>query len=218
MSLTALLLLADGRLPSGGHAQSNGVEAAVGAGFLGDVPSLHRFLLTRLRSSGAVTAALAAAACSGWDLTLLDAEADARIPLPALRDASRSQGRALLRVCAAAWPRAAYAAAGPRPHAPVVLGLAAAAAGCAPGDATLAAAYAAVTGPASAAVRLLGLDPLAVHAMLAHLAPETDRVAASAAQQVADGLLCRWSSPLLDILGAAHAGAADRGEVTLFAS
>ncbi|RZS91693.1 urease accessory protein [Motilibacter rhizosphaerae] len=218
MALAALLVLADGRMPSGGHVHSSGVETAVARGLVDGVPSLQRFLRDRLTSGGLVAASLAAAACSGWSAELLDAEADARTPVPALREASRSQGRALLRAASAAWPSPSYAAAGARPHLPVILGLAAAAGGCTPTEAAAAAAHTSVTGPASAAVRLLGLDPIAVHAVLAALAPEVDEVARTAVHAVEQGFLGRRSSPLLDILGAAHGCAADRGEVTLFAS
>src|SRR6202011_3426328 len=80
----------------------------------------------------------------------LDAEADARTPSPAQRAASRRQGRALLRAARIAWPddlglaalagfgaAAAHANAEYRggPHHAIVLGAAAAAAGCDPGEA-----------------------------------------------------------------------------------
>lgn len=218
MSLAALLLLADGRLPAGGHAHSGGAETAVERRIVHDVASLQGFLRHRLHTAGLVAAGLAAAACAGWDLQRLDAEADARTAVPGLREASRAQGRALLRAVSPAWPAASYAAAGPRPHQPVVLGLAAAAAGCSPSEAAVAAAYAAVTGPASAAVRLLGLDPLAVHTVLARLADDIDEVASRAVSAVAARRIPAAASPLLDILGATHAGAATQGQVTLFAS
>jgi urease accessory protein len=70
------------------------------------------------------------------------------------------------------------AAARPRwspPH-PVVLGAAAAAAGCGPDEAARIAAYQSVAGPASAAVRLLGLDPIAVSALVASTIGEIDRL------------------------------------------
>ena len=79
----------------------------------------------------------------------LDAEADARTPSPAQREASRRQGRALLRAARAAWPGpwlADLAAAPQPPHHAVVLGATAAAAGCSPGEAALVAAYLTVTG------------------------------------------------------------------------
>src|SRR5260221_8937782 len=100
---SALLLLADGRFPDGSYAHSGGIEGA--ADRVRDVASLEGFLLGRVHTSGLVAASLAAAACSGrhpW--TALDAEADARTPSPALRVASRRQGRGLLRAAMRTWP------------------------------------------------------------------------------------------------------------------
>ncbi|HYN92795.1 MAG TPA: urease accessory protein UreF, partial [Pilimelia sp.] len=68
----------------------------------------------------------------------------------------------------------------------------------------------------SAAVRLLGLDPYAVHAVLARLAPATERVAAAgadAATRPVDDLPAA-AAPLLDIGAEIHA----TWEVRLFAS
>src|SRR5271167_3611922 len=104
------LLLADARFPAGGHAHSGGVEPAATAGTVTDLLSLELFLRGRLRTAGLTAAGLAAAACaragmssvSTWEA--LDAEADARTPSPAQREASRRQGRALLRAARAAWP------------------------------------------------------------------------------------------------------------------
>ncbi|CAA9212996.1 MAG: Urease accessory protein UreF, partial [uncultured Blastococcus sp.] len=86
---SALLTLADSRLPSGGHAHSGGVEQAITAGHVRDIATLDAFLRRRLHTSGAVAAGLAAAACGEGDLDRLDAEADAGTPSPALRAASR---------------------------------------------------------------------------------------------------------------------------------
>ncbi|MEV4834940.1 urease accessory UreF family protein [Nonomuraea sp. NPDC049486] len=108
-----------------------------------------------------------------WEL--LDAEADARTASPAQREAARLQGRLLLRVARRLWPSPVLdelAQEVPSPHHPIALGAAAHAAGATPGDAALAAAYHAITGPATAAVRLLGLDPVAVHGILADLTPD----------------------------------------------
>ena len=214
----ALLLLADGRFPAGGHAHSGGLEAAVTAGTVDGLPALERFLTGRLRTAGLVAAALAAAACGARpDWTALDAEADARTPSPAQREASRRQGRALLRAARAAWPTAGGLAelstAAVPPHHPVALGAAAAAAGCAPAQAALVAAYQAMTGPASAAVRLLSLDPLEVSGLLARLATEIDDIAHRAAGPVSRDLPYS-SAPALDLLAEAHV----RAEVRLFAS
>ncbi len=114
MTPLAALLLADGRFPAGGHAHSGGLEAAVSDGRVHDVASLASFVEGRLATAGRVAAGLAAAACSGrWPVAVLDAEADARISSPALRRASRVQGRQLVRAAAHAWPVPVEAATSP---------------------------------------------------------------------------------------------------------
>ena len=55
-------LLADGRFPAGGHAQSAGVESAVRLGDVVDLATLERYLHGRLATTGVVEAAFAAAA------------------------------------------------------------------------------------------------------------------------------------------------------------
>jgi urease accessory protein len=209
---SALLTLADSRLPAGGHAHSGGVEQAIAAGVLTDPASLAVFLRRRLTTSGAVAAGLAAAACRAVDdvdpvaaLSALDAEADARTPSPALRAASRQQGRGLVRVGGRAWPHPAWVTLPAQPHHPLALGVAAAAGGLAPRDAAAAAAYLSVSGPATAAQRLLAMDPITVAAVTARLAPEIDATTAAAA----DGLPAA-ADPLLDLLAEVHATRKDR--------
>ncbi|GLY06233.1 MULTISPECIES: urease accessory UreF family protein [Actinoplanes] len=215
MSLATLLLLADGRLPSGGHAHSGGLEPQISAGRVRDVTGLEGFLHGKLATSGLVAAAFAAATCA--DVRRcgeLDAGMDARTPSPALRKASRAQGRALLRAGRAMWPVSPHT--GREPHQPVALGALAAAAGLQPLEAAVAAAHGVTTGTASAGVRLLGLDPYAVHALLARLAPVCDRIAAQAADRCGDAVddLPAAGAPLLDIGAEHHA----TWEVRLFAS
>jgi urease accessory protein len=214
MSLATLLVLADGRLPAGGHAHSGGLEAAVAADRVHDLASLDGFLRGRLATTGAVTAAFAAVACARTaDWSELDAGLDARTPSSAQRRASRAQGRALLRAGRAMWT---VPATGRDLHHPVALGVVAAAAGLDAQQAAVAAAHGTVTGPASAAVRLLGLDPYRVHALLAGLAGDCDRIAARAAGRVDDPIdaLPAAGAPLLDIGAEVHAA----WEVRLFAS
>jgi urease accessory protein len=235
---TATLLLADARFPAGGHAHSGGVEPATMAGTVTDLASLELFLRGRLQTAGLTAAGLAAAACARagaaasqdprdfW--AAIDAEADARTPSPAQREASRRQGRALLRTARAAWPQARWlnelgrpAGGSPgdnraAPHHAVVLGATAAAAGCSPIEAARIAAYQAVTGPGSAAIRLLALDPMQATAILARLAGAIDETAGQAAH-CADGPLEDLpfpSAPALDLLAQSHA----RAEVRLFES
>ncbi|MGX1883029.1 urease accessory protein UreF [Streptomyces sp. NPDC055287] len=220
----ALLVLADGRFPAGGHAHSGGAEAAVKAGRIRDATDLAAFCRGRLHTTGLTSAALAAAAAVGVDALDLDEAADARTPSPALRATARKLGRQLMRAARATWPCEALdtlAAARPRgAHQPVVLGVTARAAGLGPEDAAHCVAYESVSGPATAAVRLLSLDPFEATAVLARLAPELDRVARRAAaaahraREGGTGALPAASAPLLDITAEAHAA----WPVRLFAS
>ncbi|MET8095523.1 urease accessory UreF family protein [Streptomyces sp. NPDC005236] len=224
MSRAALLVLADGRFPAGGHAHSGGAEAAVKAGRITGAASLEEFCRGRLHTNGLVSAALAAAGALGVDPVALDAAADARTPSLALRVAARRLGRQLVRAARAAWPCAeldALAREFPKgAHQPVVLGVTARAAGLGPEDAAYCSVYECVSGPASATVRLLSLDPFDATAALARLAPELDVVAhaaARAARRVLDEgveALPAASAPLLEIGAEAHAA----WPVRLFAS
>lgn len=206
----ALLTLADSRLPAGGHAHSGAVEQAVAAGLVHDAASLAAFLLRRLTTTGAVAAGLAAAACAcagdADRLRALDAEADARTPSPALRRSSRQQGRGLVRVGHRAWPSPAWAALPERPHHSIALGVAGGIAGLAPADVASAAAYLSVSGPATAAQRLLALDPLTVAGATARLAPDIDAVA----RRSVAGPIPAATDPLLDLLAEVHAARKDR--------
>ncbi|MER5525974.1 urease accessory UreF family protein [Streptomyces sp. NPDC002677] len=225
MSRAALLVLADGRFPAGGHAHSGGAEAAVKAGRITGAATLEEFCRGRLHTAGLVAGALAAAAVLGVEVRELDAAADARTPSPALRGAARRLGRQLLRAARATWPGPeldGLAREFPKgAHQPVVLGVVARAAGLSAEDAAYCAAYECVSGPATAVVRLLSLDPFEATGALARLAPEVDRVvdrAVEAARRVVAGGetddLPAGSAPLLEIGAEWHAGWA----VRLFAS
>jgi urease accessory protein len=106
------------------------------------------------------------------------------------------------------------------PHHPVAIGVAAAvgagAVTAAIAGAARVAAYLSISGPAAAAVRLCGLDPLAVQAVLAGLASEMDGVTRVAVEEAAGpvALLPCPAAPRLDLLAELHA----RAEVRLFAS
>ncbi|MCT7351990.1 urease accessory protein UreF [Streptomyces sp. 15-116A] len=224
MSRAALLVLADGRFPAGGHAHSGGAEAAVKAGRITGAASLEDFCRGRLHTAGLVSASLAAAAALGVDPVVLDAAADARTPSSALRSAARKLGRQLMRAARAVWPSAeldVLAREFPKgAHQPVVLGVAARAAGLDAVDAAYCSAYESVSGAATATVRLLSLDPFEATGVLARLAPELDRVvdrAVAAAREVVDegvDALPACSAPLLEIGAELHAG----WPVRLFAS
>jgi urease accessory protein len=212
MSLAQVLTLADGRFPSGGHAHSGGLEAAVTRGRVRDVTDLRSFLSGRLATTGLVSACFAAAACGGTDVTVLEGALCARTPSAALRSAASKQGRALGRAAAVIWPSFS---AGPLSY-PVALGAVAAHAGLTPFEAATVAAHSTVSGPASAAVRLLGLDPFQVYAVIAALAGDCDAVATRAVEFARGPVddLPAASAPLLDASAEDHAG----WEVRLFAS
>jgi urease accessory protein len=224
-----LLLLLDSRAPAGAHSHSGGMEAAVTAGFAADIAGVERFCRFRLRTSGRVAAAFSAVACQLWlggealpgRWAELDAEYSARLPGEATRAASRQLGSGLRRLVSALAPDADFGPPWqrierPAPHHPLVLGVAVAVAG---GDARLAALAAALSScvaPASAAVRLLGLDPYAVQAVLARLSADIDAVgrAAALAEPATLADLPALAAPSLDLLADVHA----RSEVRLFAS
>lgn len=224
MSRAALLVLADGRFPAGGHAHSGGAEEAVKAGRITGAASLEDFCRGRLHTAGLVAASLAAAAAVGVDAVALDAAADARTPSPALRVAARKLGRQLTRAARATWPSGELDDLARRfpkgAHQPVVLGVAARAAGLGAVEAAYCAAYESVSGPASATVRLLSLDPFDATGVLARLAPAVDLVvdrAVEAGRRVVGGGVAELpagGAPLLEIGAEVHAAWA----VRLFAS
>jgi len=257
---SGLLLLADSRLPSGGHGHSGGVEALVDRGLLRSEADLAAFLAGRIATGAAVPAAAAAAACAlagatddvragPSDADVVPGAADAqpragghvsatlcvaewaawdhavsaRLPAAATRVASYAQGAALLRTAARAWPSPSVAALRTlrRVHHPLVLGVACAAAGATPSDAGELAVHHLVGGACTAAVRLLGLDPLAVAAVAAAAGRRAEPVvagavragvAAAAARDPA--LLPADGNPLFDVLAQLHRST----EATLFAS
>ena len=215
----AALLLADGRFPAGGHAHSAGVEAAVADGRVHDETTLAAFVEGRLRTVGLADAALAAAtavalpACDEPTRTVtvadLDAEADARIAPPPLRNASRRLGRQLLRVGARSWPHrwldlvAAHCPAGP--HQSIALGATGLAAGCDPVDVARLALHHATTTPA----------------VTAHLAPLAEALASSAVADATDAIargdlmdLPAGSSPLVEVAALDH----EAWDVRMFAT
>ena len=223
MTAAALLLLADGRLPSGGHAHSGGLEQAVADGRVATVADVELFARGVLAGTGLSCAAIAAVSCAQaghWEL--LCAEMAARTPSAAARAVAQAQGRALLRTGRRVWPSTALetlAAFSDRPPLPVVQGAVACSAGLTPADAAMACVHGLVSGTASAGVRLLGLDPIEVSAMLAGLSAEVDQIALLAASFAGTDLrrlaeLPAVTGPLLDILAERH----DDREMSLFAS
>ncbi|AFM17560.1 urease accessory protein UreF [Mycolicibacterium chubuense NBB4] len=212
-NLTTLLALSDSRLPTGGHVHSGGVEEAVTSGLVRDLPTLHAYLRRRISTHGLVTASLAAAVHRGILPAAAgergDAETDARTPAPAARAASRAQGRGLVRLARRVWPAEDWAALGATPHLAVAAGAVGRAGGLTPEHTALSVVYTTMTGSATAAQRLLALDPGDVAAVTFGLSELCEQTAGEAAEELAD-----LSDPLLDVLAQRHL---DR-ERPLFAS
>jgi urease accessory protein len=227
----ALLLLADGRFPAGGHAHSMGVEAAVADGRVRDETTLESFVRGRLATGGFVDAAMAVATlqrvrvCSApeqWRgvLGCLDAEANARITAPPLRAASRRLGRQLLRASARCWPDSLLADVVDRfpdgAHQSVALGVVAVVVDLAPLDLARLTLHHAAATPAQAGVRLLGLDPFAIAALLARSAAPIEDLARRAVEAAAGDVsrLPANVGPIVEIAAVEHA----RWDSRLFAT
>jgi urease accessory protein len=226
---TIALLLADSRFPGGAHVHSGGLEEVVTRKLITTEQDLPGFLSGRLAVAGLLAANFAAASAHAatrgvhnghW--RALDAELDARTPSFAQREASRAQGRGTARAGRVAWPSPVIdglLTVTSRPHHAVIAGALAGVAGASPRDAALSVAYQTVSGPASAAVRLLGFDPLTVNAMVASMTPEIEAVAARASMVAGAGPadLPGPGAPALDLFAEAHLRR-HKEEVRLFAS
>lgn len=190
---TSLLLLADGRFPTGGHAHSAGVESAVRLGDVHDLGSLERYLHGRLATTGVVEAAFSVAARSSVvalgdraeladRLALLDQELDARIVSPRAREVSRRLGRQFTRAARAAWPDTTldllHGSHGP--HQAIATGVAVGVVGGSDDDAARLPMHHLAAAVTSAAVRLLAFDPMAVARVQVDAAGLVDRLVADA--------------------------------------
>ena len=199
-SLATLLSLADSRLPTGGHVHSGGVEEAVTSGLVVDLPTLRAFLRRRVTTQGLVTASIAAAVHTGsLSAAAADRETDARTPAPAARQASRAQGRGLTRLARRVWVDVDWDVLGATPHLAVAAGAVGAASGMTAQHTALSVVYTTMTGSATAAQRLLALDPGDVAALTFELSGLCDHTSGLACKELAD-----LSDPLLDVLAQRH--------------
>lgn len=227
-ALPALLQLVDGRFPTGAHAHSGGFEAAASYEGVNDLPALERFLVGRLHTAGWVAACFTVAACARFRQHLRDYEAQplldlpsfilplddeysARTPSPTLQLVSRRLGRQLLRAGAEVWPNPLLSRLlrlRRRVHQPLALGAVAAATRQQPVHAALISLTESLNGPAIAAVRLLGLDPFQVNAVIARLSHGTVLPLAHEAARYGDADFATLPSTagyLLDIEAEFHA-------------
>lgn len=205
------MLLADGRLPTGAHTQSGGVEPALHAGMrLADVPA---YLTVRLRTVTTVEAGVAVLARRAWldtasprlpALEALDAAWRARTVSDALREASDLLGRSYLRLAGTVWDLRQLSASGRTWSRAVVVGVTAAAAGLDPADTARLVAFEDVQIVLAAALKLVPFDPATGVAWAVAAHPEVEACVARVAglDRLAD--LPAPTAPLLEQWGQHH--------------
>jgi urease accessory protein len=207
--MTALaLLLADARLPAGGHTQSGGLEPGLARGL--DPTALAAYCRSRLATVTRTEAATAVVAChhvwAGLSIDVVENAWAARTPSDAMRATSRSLGRGLLRLARRAWPEAAAPwSADDRPPRPLVLGAIAAWTGLPSVDLARVVAYDDVQTVLAAALKLLPLDPADATSWCVGLLPDIDAFADELAAVTEADDIPATGSPQIEGWAQAHA-------------
>jgi urease accessory protein len=205
-----LMLLADARLPVAGHTQSGGLEPAVVAGLGADL--VPAYLATRLATVTRVEAGTAVVALhhlrSGADLAEVETAWAARTPSAAMRSTSRGQGRALLRLVRRLWPQ--LPPVGATPSRAVVLASAAYGCGLSPRSLARLVGYDDVQTVASAALKLLPLDPATTTQWVYDALPLVDSLAQRVSHLVDPGQIPAAGAPQIEAWAEAHAAAERR--------
>jgi len=205
-----MMMLGDARLPVAGHTQSAGLEAAVQAGLAAEEVPLY--LAARLQSVLRVEAGTAVVALrhliADRPVAPVAQAWAARTASPALRNASRVQARAFLRVSARLWPESRYVATvGALVGAPRVLAMAAAAAtvGLSPRSLARLVAYDDVQSVAAAALKLLPLDPVTATGWVHDALPAVARLAEELGDLHDPGRIPADAAPQIEAWAQAHA-------------
>ena len=180
------MMLADARLPTGGHTQSararaGGPGRARGRGRrLADVAAYARDRLRTVVRVEAGTAVVARSlALSGRSPRDVEPAWAARTPSQELRAVSRRQGRAWLRLAARVWPDTlAHLPADTELPRAVVLGVVGAVTGLSAAQVARLVAYDDAQTVVAASLKLLPVDPLDAASWLAGLHPEIERLVA----------------------------------------
>lgn len=211
--LSSLLMLADGRLPAGGHANSGGVEWAAQWDNLLDPAELQAWIEARLETIGRVEAAFAVAASEtgvsdGARWSELDAELDARLVGPRAQEVSRQMGRQFSRLARRAWPGGAndMRAHPAGPHMAMAFGGTCGSLSLAPVDTAALMLHHLVASMVTATVRLAAADPIELAAVQVRCGHRIEQIAADAsAWAVAQpSQLPSRSMPLAELLTEDH--------------
>ena len=208
-----LMLLADARLPTAGHTQSGGLEPAIVDGLLvHDVPAyvdLRLRTVTRVETATAVVALHALR--QGHRLPDVEAAWAARTLSPAMRVTSYAMGRALARIVGRLWPtHPSVAEVGNRAPRSLVLAAAADACGLNPLALARLVGYDDVQTVASAALKLLPLDPADVAAWVLDALPAVDDLAVAVAHLTEPAAIPACGAPQIEAWAEAHAVAERR--------
>jgi urease accessory protein len=207
--LASLLMLADGRLPTGGHANGCGIEWAAARDDLGDPATLLSWIEARLQTSGRVEAGFAVAAASpDRSVDVLDLELTARLLGPRAREVSRQLGRQLLRLARQVWPnpRLEQLSHPAGPHHALVFGTTAGLIGADPVSIATLVLHHQVAASITATIRLLGSDPIELSTVQAHCGRLITEIAGDAPTwaDAAPSELPSRSMPLAEVLVEDH--------------
>jgi urease accessory protein len=204
------LLLADGRLPTGAHTQSGGVEPALAHGM--DVKQIPEYLTVRMRTVTEIEAAVSVVARHTWlntqrrdrpaALKAVDAAWRARTVSDALRAASDLLGRGYARAVSALWSldlgehtvscRA------------VVVGATAAAAGLGPADTARMVGFEDVQMVIAAAIKIRPFDPAIGLRWAAAAGSEVEQLVSRVSHLRSVDEVPALSAPLIEQWGQAH--------------
>lgn len=214
-----LMLLADARLPSGGHTQSGGLEPALRSGMtLAQVPN---YLAARLETVVAVAAGAAVVASHhpGDPSWLLRAwrEWQARTPSPALRQMEHRLGRGYLRLVERVWGAASICglreAASLRPYVqgeeapprPLVIGVLAGTVGLTPEQTARLIGYDDVQTIVAAGLKLEPFDPSDAARLAVAAFPQVEAMALRVASVREPWEIPASGAPQIDQWAEAHA-------------
>lgn len=208
-----MMMLADARLPTGGHTQSAGLEPAVRAGLadegrqLADVAAYARGRLRTVVRVEAGTAVVARSlAASGRPPREVEPAWAARTPSQELRAVSRRQGRAWLRLAARVWPDTlAHLPADTEVPRAVVVGVIGAVTGLSGEQVARLVAYDDAQTVVAASLKLLPVDPLDAAGWVAALQPEIERLVTDVSGLTTPNEIPAAGAPYLDVLAERHA-------------
>jgi urease accessory protein len=208
-----LMLLADARLPTAGHTQSAGLEPAVldgiGANEVPDYMALRLQTVTRVEAATAVVALHHLR--QGYRIEDVEVCWAARTPSPAMRATSYAMGRGLLRMVRRLWSEHPSVVGLPdRSPRAVVLAAAADASGLNPLALARLIGYDDAQTVASAALKLLPLDPAEVASWVLDAFPTIDAMAAEVVPLLDPMSIPASGAPQIEVWAEAHAVAQRR--------